>query len=176
MQIAAENTLQDEIIVQVFTEQSSKQLFFLINNREKIVTRGPRRPKLLNCVIRYVQLTLAASWTDHLFYLTLLVLTEVKMMAPTSAELWKWSRQPEYRFLRLDPSSKQEKLLAQEVKPSVLSTTFLYKSRAPVPGASPNNASLFLGMYQHLPHTLHSLYIFSSTVSSVGLQSVLLNI
>lgn len=35
MQIAAENTLQDKIIVQVFTEQSSKQLFILINNGEK---------------------------------------------------------------------------------------------------------------------------------------------
>lgn len=35
MQIAAENTLQDKIIVQVFTEKSSKQLFILINNGEK---------------------------------------------------------------------------------------------------------------------------------------------
>lgn len=35
MQIAAENTLQDKIIVQVFTEQSSKKLFILINNGEK---------------------------------------------------------------------------------------------------------------------------------------------
>lgn len=53
MQVAAENILQDKIIVQAFTEQSLKQLFILIIG-EKIVTRVPSRPKLLNCVIRYV--------------------------------------------------------------------------------------------------------------------------
>lgn len=93
MQVAAENILQEKIVVEVFTEQSSKQLFILII-REKIVieTRVASKSKLLNCVIRYVQLILAAFWTDHLFYFTLLVLTLVEIIAPTPAELWKWCR------------------------------------------------------------------------------------
>lgn len=71
MQVAAEKILQEKIVVEVFTEQSSKQLFILII-REKIVieTRVASKSKLLNCVIRYVQLILAAFWTDHLFYFT----------------------------------------------------------------------------------------------------------
>lgn len=131
----AENILQDKIVVEVFTEQSSKQSFILII-REKtvIVTRVPSKWKLLNCVTRYVQLILAAFWTDHLFYITLLVLTVVEIMAPSPAELWKWSR---YSFIRLDCSSEQEKHLAQAVSTQCAQnniSVWAPTARAPVPG------------------------------------------